>query len=222
MTTPVRLEVLTPFHYHSLAVPGGTATLAGWLADRVLCYGLCAALGGLWPYPTLPTKGYARDLKRMPWLASVLENDHPRLLPPQGRRTNLDTEGGYGKQIMEATGSGNFKTWYSIQEVPAGSVFHGAVFGQDPFALAEQATGQREDSLVFRIGKSRSGTVRVTRGDATRPVRMNVHTGHVLGHDVAADPRCKVELMALYEMQITPPMPLDIASNLARDWTRAA
>lgn len=218
ITTPVRLDILTPFHYHSLAAPGGTSTLSTWLADRVLCYGLSAALGGLWEYPTLPEKGYARDLKRMPWLASMLENDQPRLLPPQGRRTNLDTEGGYSKQVMEATGSGNFKTWYSVQEVPTNTVFHGAVFGQDPFDLAQQATGQREDSLVFRIGKNRSGIVRLTRGDSSRKVRMNVHTGYTLGHDVVQDPRCKVDIMALYDMQLTPSMPLHEANLLAQDW----
>ena len=32
--TPVRAISLTPFHYHSLAVPSGTATLAAYLADH--------------------------------------------------------------------------------------------------------------------------------------------------------------------------------------------
>lgn len=221
MSTPVRLEVLTPFHYHSLAVPSGTSTLAEWLADRVLCYGLCAALGGMWAYPTLPTKGYGRDLRRMPWLASALETETPRLLAPQGRRTNLDTEGGYGKNIQEATGSGNFKTWYSVQEVPTGVVYHGAVFGQDPFALAAQAEGTEVNTLVFRIGKNRSGTVRLRRDDAERHVRMNVHTGHTLGYNVTTDARCAVDVMALYDMQLTRPMPLDEAAALARDWKAA-
>jgi len=32
--TPVELRTLSPFHYHSLVVPSGTATMTGFLADR--------------------------------------------------------------------------------------------------------------------------------------------------------------------------------------------
>ena len=40
--TPVRAISLTPFHYHSLAVPSGTATLAAYLADPAPYLGLSA------------------------------------------------------------------------------------------------------------------------------------------------------------------------------------
>ena len=66
--TPVRAISLTPFHYHSLAVPSGTATLAAYLADRSMSYALAGAMGALAPSAALPQKDYARDLRQLPWL----------------------------------------------------------------------------------------------------------------------------------------------------------
>ena len=57
--TCVKATALTPFHYHSLAVPSGTATLAQYLTDRAVSYALASAMGALCPSPALPVKDYS-------------------------------------------------------------------------------------------------------------------------------------------------------------------
>ena len=42
---PICAETLTPFVYHSTAVPNGTATLPEIIGDRALAFGLAAAMG---------------------------------------------------------------------------------------------------------------------------------------------------------------------------------
>ena len=79
--TAVRAVTLTPFHYHSLAVPSGTATLSTYLADRSMSYALAGAMGGLRPSACLPvSKDYAGDMRAMTWLCSAFEAENPRLL----------------------------------------------------------------------------------------------------------------------------------------------
>jgi hypothetical protein len=67
----IRAEVLSPLHYHSLAVPGGTATQPDYLTDRQVAFALGAALGCLsysWPCRakiTAPTSRRCRSLPRV-------------------------------------------------------------------------------------------------------------------------------------------------------------
>ena len=84
--------------------------------------------------PTLPPKDYRRDLRAMPWRASVLTTDQPRLLPPLARRLNLEEEGGFQKKLRDVVSKGNMKQFWTIQEVPPDVAFRGALFGPDPFA----------------------------------------------------------------------------------------
>jgi hypothetical protein len=217
--TAVRAVTLTPFHYHSLAVPSGTATLSTFLADRSMSYALAGAMGGLRPSACLPvSKDYAGDMRAMTWLCSAFEAENPRLLPPIGTRLNLDTEGGYQKRVMDATGTGNLKTWFYIQEVPQGVVYQGAIFGPDPFTMASEAEGREVDEIIVRTGRHLGGVVSLRRDPEPRPVRLNAYTAHLLGADPNADENLRVDIFALYDIQLTRPLPLEDAARIVSGW----
>ena len=222
--TPVRLETLTPHHYQSLAIPSGVASLSAQMADRSVAYGLAGAFGGLSANVALPTKDYRRDFAAMTWLASVFEAERPRLMRPQGRRLNLDQEGGYQKSIQDATGTGNLKSWFFIQEIPPNAVYHGAVFGPDPFEMASEVEGTDVHHIVFRIGRHRSGLVRMARmvRGTSAEVRLNLHTGFICGADVAHDERLRVDIPALWDLQVSTPLPLTTAGEIVAEWKATA
>lgn len=218
--TRVRATTLTPFHYHSLAVPSGTATIAAYMADRSMSYALAGAMGALRASVGLPRKDYLRDLMAMPWLASVFETRTPRLLPALGRRLNLDDEGGYPKKVMDATGTGNLKTWFFIQEVPPGVTYEGAIFGPDPFDMAGELEGCMIDSLVLRTGRHLGGLLRLERAPEVEKVRLNAHTANLFGHAPEHDPDMAVDVFALYDLQFTDPKPIDEAAEIVGRWRR--
>ena len=222
--TRIRATSLTPFHYHSLAVPSGTATLAPYLADRAISYALASAMGALAASPALPKKNYLRDFRALPWLASVFEAREPRLRRPLGKRLNLDAEGGYQKRIHEATGTGNLKTWFFIQEVPPGTVYHGAIFGPDPFLLAEGIENRDVGRIVVRIGRHLGGMLALDRceTDDNDKVRLNAWTADLAGYDVDNDPLMSVDVYALHDIQITAPMPLGAAAERVSAWRELA
>ena len=222
--TRIRAKTLTPFHYHSLAVPSGTATLAPYLADRAISYALASAMGALAASPALPKKNYLRDFRAFPWLASVFEAREPRLMRPLGKRLNLDAEGGYQKRIHEATGTGNLKTWFFIQEVPPGTVYHGAIFGPDPFLLAEGIENRDVGRIVVRIGRHLGGMLALDRceTDDNDKVRLNAWTADLAGYDVDNDPLMSVDVYALHDIQITAPMPLGAAAERVSAWRELA
>lgn len=219
--TPVRLETLTPHHYQSLAIPSGVASLSTHMADRSVAFGLAAAFGGISSSVALPGKDYRRDFAAMTWLASVFEAEQPRLMRPQGRRLNLDQEGGYRKSIQDATGTGNLKSWFFIQEIPPNAVYRGAVFGPDPFEMASEVEGEDVRRIVFRVGRHRGGLVRMDRAEVTE-VRLNLHTGFVCRADVAKDKRLQVEIPALWDLQISAPLPVATAQRVVTEWHNAA
>ena len=219
--TAVRLETLTPHHYQSLAIPSGVASLSAHMADRSVAYGLAGAFGGLSGSVALPRKDYRRDFAAMTWLASVFEAEEPRLMRPQGRRLNLDQEGGYQKSIQDATGTGNLKSWFFIQEIPPCAVYHGAVFGPDPFDLASEVEGADVRHIVFRVGRHRGGVVRMERSETTA-VRLNLHTGFVCGADVVQDERLRVEIPALWDLQVSTALPPATAGQIVTEWKAAA
>jgi len=205
-TIGLRAETLTPFAYHSLAVQGGTATLPELVSDNALAFGLASTLGRMRASVALPKKDYRRDLRTMPWRASVLVADDPRLLPPLARRLNLEEEGGYQKKVRDVTYKGNLKQFWTTQEVPPGAVFRGAIFGIDPF----EESGQM--SLVIRIGLHRNGMLRLTRDDAIERVRLNAATAALFGHELP------VERFLLYGLQLTGWMPLAEARQEVARW----
>ena len=219
--TPVRLETLTPHHYQSLAIPSGVASLSTCMADRTVAFGLAGAFGGLSASVALPRKDYRRDFAAMTWFASVFDAKRPKLMRPQGRRLNLDQEGGYRKSIQDATGTGNLKSWFFIQEIPADAVYNGAVFGPDPFEIASEVEGADVCQIVFRIGRHRGGLVRMVRSAPT-DVRLNLHTGSVCGVNLEQDERLRVEVPVLWDLQVSSPLPLATAGEIVAEWKAAA
>lgn len=217
--TPVTATTLSPFHYHSLAVPGGTATLSTFMADRSVAYGLAGAMGALAASTALPRKDYRRDLHRLPWLASMFEARNPRLMKPLGRRLTLDAEGGAPKRVSDATGSGNLKDWFFIQEVPPGVIYEGAVFGPDPFAMASEIEGKLVKAIVMRTGRHLGGLIRLEkRAGSEAPLRLNAHTAWLFGHDVAGDERLALDVFALHDIQVTVPIALREAAGIVGSW----
>jgi hypothetical protein len=206
--TPIKATTLTPFNYGHLAVQGGVATIPELIGDRAIAFALAAALGMMRASVVLPPKDYRTHLAAMPWRTSVLETETPRLLPPLARRSDLGAEGGYPDKVRRAAASGNFKEYFTIQEVPPGQVFHGAVFGEDPFARIEGM-----DALVVRIGSNRTGMLKIERDDSVETVRLNAATALLFGRSLT------VERYVLHEMQLTPSMGLVPASQEVEAWT---
>ncbi len=217
LATPVRLETVSAHHYQSLAIPSGVSSLSTHMADRSVAYGLASAFGGLSCSVALPKKDYRRDFAGMTWLASVFEAEKPGLMRPQGRRLNLDQEGGYQKSIQIATGTGNLKSWFFIQEIPPNVVYSGAVFGPDPFEMASTVEGRKVHQIVFRVGRHRNGLVRMEPAKE-RDVRLNLHTGFVCGADLEREERLRVEIPALWDLQISEPLRLTTAEDIIADW----
>lgn len=206
--TPIQAETLTPFAYHSLMVQGGSSTLPELISDNALMFALASSLGMMNASPCLPTKDYRRDFDAMPWRASVLTTDNPRLLPPLVRRLNLGEEGGFKQKLYAVTSKGNLKDFFTTQEVPPGVLFHGALFGFDPF----KDTGL--DEIVIRIGLHRNGMVRLTRANQkpVEAVRLNAATAHLFDRELPVD------RYLLHGIQLTPAMPLKDALTEVQQW----
>ena len=217
-TTPVVATTLTPYHHHTLATPSGTATDVRFLPDRAMSFALAGAMGALAASPALFPKNYARDLAALPWLVSVMEADRPRLLPPLGKRLNIEYEGDHSKKVQDATATGNLKTWFFVQEAAPQLVFRGAVFGPDPFAVASEAAGTVLDEIIVRTGRHLAGIVSLRPADDVEHVRLNAHTAHLFGDDPNADPDLAVDVYTLYDLQYSPPLPLQRAAGIVARW----
>ncbi|MEN8128902.1 MAG: hypothetical protein ABFS45_01630 [Pseudomonadota bacterium] len=203
--TGIQAETLTPFAYHSLMVQSGTATLPELVSDHALMFGLAATLGMMRNSVCLPEKDYRRDLDVMPWRASMLTTNSPRLLPPVARRLNLDEEGGLKQKLYAVTSKGNLKTYFFTQEVPPSVTFMGALFGFDPFAWSGQ------DELVIRIGLHRNGMLRL-RQTSVEQVCLNAATAALFGRELP------VERYLLYGLQLTEQMPVKAALQEVQQW----
>jgi len=206
---PVCAETLTPFMYHSVPVPSGTATLPEIIGDRALAFGLASALGMARASVALPTKDYKRDLQAMPWRTSVLTTTTPKLLPPLVRRLNLDEEGGFPRSLQDTVKKGNLATYFLTQEVPPGVTFSGVIFGLegfDPFRAAGR------DKLVIRIGLHRNGMARLTQVETVPEIFLNAATAKLFGQDL------RVARYLLHELQLTPGMSPDEAVENVRHW----
>lgn len=201
----VEALTLTPFAYHSVMVQAGSATLPELVGDRALAFALAAALGRLSARVALPDKDYKTHLGAMPWRTSVLTTSEPRLLPPLVRRLNLDAEAGIKAKVASVAKRGNLKDFYTIQEVPPGVRFQGAVFGFDPFA----ETGREQ--LVVRIGLHRNGMLLLRRKEVSS-VRLNAATAGLFGCTLP------VQRYLLQGLQLTAPMAIDAALAEVSQW----
>ncbi len=206
---PLRATTLTPFAYHSVAVQGGTATLPMLISDTALAFGLAATLGMMASRSGLPPKNYRAHLTAMPYRTSLLLNPDPRLLPPLARRLNVDEDAGYQKNIQSSTNSGNVKTFFTIQEVPAQQQFQGALFGLDGF---DPFTQTSQHQLVIRVGLHRNGMVLLERDPEVSKVHLNAATAHLF------DRSLPVSRYSLYNLQWAPAMSLEQAAAEASQW----
>lgn len=206
---PICAETLTPFVYHSTAVPNGTATLPEIIGDRALAFGLAAALGMMRASVTLPNKDYRQHLRVMPWRTSVLTTQTPKLLSPLVRRLNVDEEGGFPRSLQDTVKKGNLATFFLTQEVPPGVVFSGVIFGLDgfnPFKMANR------DELVIRIGLHRNGMVRLKAVKEVREVFLNAATARLFQQELP------VARYLLHELQLTPGLSRDEAEAYVSQW----
>lgn len=203
---PIRASVLAPFNYGHLAVQGGVATIPEIVSDTAIAFGLCAAMGMLHTCLRPPEENYRLHISRMPWRTSMLTCNRPRLLPPLARRSDLGVEGGYPSKVQRAAKSGNFKEFFTIQEVPCEQVFQGAVFGLDPFLEAG------EDRIVVRIGSNRTGILLIEKDEDSREVRLNAATGALFSRSVP------VARYLTHRLQMSPPMSLDAAARETAEW----
>ena len=214
----VKASVLSPFYYHSLAVPSGTASLPAFLTDRSISFAISAALGALCASPALPPRNYKTHLRGLPLLASVFETKAPRLLPPLNKRLNLDGEGGLQKWVQDATYTGNLKTHFFIQEIAPDVEYEGAVFGADPFELASRAEGQPIECLVVRTGRHLTGMLLLERCPVGK-VRLNAHTAMTFGMNLPEEgPEYGVDIYALHDLQLTRPLNLSDAAAIVGRW----
>lgn len=190
----IEARTLTPFSYHSLMVQSGTATLPELINDAAAAFGLAAALGMTEARIGLPPKDYRRHLAAMPFRASVLVTERPRLLPPLTRRLNLDAEAGLQKKVQDVAKKGNLKDFFHVQEVPPDQLFTGMIFGKEDFDPFRKA-GRNE--LVIRIGLHRTGMVLLKPSKAVSSVRLNAWTGALFDRELPVERYC------LHNIQLT-------------------
>jgi hypothetical protein len=208
IVTGIQAETLSPFSYHSLMVQGGTATLPEIISDAAIAFGLASTLGMMRAQVALPKKDYLRDWQAMPWRSSVFCTQHPELLPPMIRRLNLTEEAGYAEKLQNLTKKGNFKDFFTTQEVPANITFSGALFGFNPF----KATGQ--DELIIRIGLHRNGMLRLTPDKQTKVCLLNASTAALFANAEALP----VDRYLLHSLQLTSEMTTKEALNIVKHW----
>lgn len=201
-------RTLTPFCYHSLAIQSGSATIPELIGDRAIAFGLAATLGMMNASVALPQKNYRQHLQAMPYRTSVFVTLQPKLLPPILRRLNLDTEGSYDESIRNVVKRGNLATFFQTQEVPPGQIFHGAIFGFDPFKYVDR------EKLVIRIGLHRNGMVLLEKDQdqQVKTVCLNAATAALFGRELPVKRYC------LHGLQLTPEYTLKNAWEETQQW----
>ena len=182
---PFRLTALSPWAWHGLAVPSGTSTLNDVVTDTAMAFGTAAALGMTPRSPCLPSApDYRGHLAALPFKTTLFLGHDNRLNRPLARRLNLDAESGMPKSVDDARKSGNIKDYYHIQEVAAGSVFHGCFLHADPLRIAHEAYGARTERLVIRLGLGRNGVGLLERCADGHDICLNLHTARLFDPDV--------------------------------------
>lgn len=183
---PFRLTALSTWAWHGLAVPSGTATLNDVVTDTAVAFATAAALGMAPRSPCLPSApDYRNHLAALPFKATLFVGHENRLNRPSARRLNLDAECGMPASIHTARSSGNIKDYFYVQEVAAGSVFHGCFLHVDPLGIAREVYAEMTESLVVRLGRGRNGVGLLEPCADPREVCLNVHTARLF--DPAVD-----------------------------------
>ena len=212
---PFRLTALSPWAWHGLAVPSGTATLNDVVTDTAMAFATAAALGWMPRSPCLPSApDYRAHLAALPFKTTLFLGNDNRMERPLARRLNLDAECGMPKSVHDARSSGNIKDYYHIQEVAPGAVFHGSFLHADPLRIAHEAYGERRDRLVVKLGLGRNGVGLLERGTDRSPVRLNLHTARLFDSevDLPAGP------YRLHNIQPSQPLEPDTALGITAGW----
>ena len=206
---PYRLTALTPWAWHGLAVPSGTATLNDVVTDTAMAFATATALGMAPRVPCLPgSPSYRTHLAAIPFKASLFLGEGNRLNRPLARRLNLDSECGMPKSIDTARKSGNIKDYYHVQEVAAGSVFDGWFLHGDPLSIALDAYGEARERLVIRLGLGRTGVGLLTPRTSAGGIQLNLHTAQLF------DPAISVKAGPYRLHTIQPSVVLEAAEAL--------
>ena len=180
-----RLTALSPWAWHGLAVPSGTATLNDVVTDTAMAFATAVALGMAPRSPCLPSEpDYRSHLAALPFKTSLFLGHENRLNRPLARRLNLDAECGMPKSVHTARASGNIKDFFHIQEVAVGSVFHGCFLHADPLQTAKEAYGDSSSRLVIRLGLGRNGVGLLERSALRHGIHVNLHTARLFDPDV--------------------------------------
>ena len=211
-----RLTALSPWAWHGLAVPSGTATLNDVVTDTAMAFGTAFALGMMPRWPCLPSApDYRSHLAGLPFKTTLFLGADNRLNRPLARRKNLDAECGMPKSVDTARTSGNIKDYYHIQEVAAGSVFYGCFLHADPLRIAHEVYGERIDRLVIRLGLGRNGAGLIERCADQRDICLNLHTARLFNAavDLRAGP------YRLHNIQPSRPLEPDVALRVTAGWS---
>ena len=213
---PFRLTALSPWAWHGLAVPSGTATLNDLVTDTAMAFAVAAALGMMPRSPCLPsTPDYRSHVAALPFKTTLFLGHDNRLNRPLARRLNLDIECGMPTSIHSARASGNIKDYYHIQEVAAGAVFYGCFLHADPLRIARESYGEALERLVIRLGVGRTG-VGLLQPSLDQPeICLNLHTARLF------DPDLQLEAgpYRLHNIQPSRPLLPDEALRITAGWS---
>lgn len=205
--TGIKATVLTPFYYHGLYARDGSATDANIITDTALVFALRNTL--LAPPNVLSAKpDYLKQLKTLPWRASLLVGTRNTTLAPIRHTIDVEREGGYHENMQKNMGSGNFKKTFFVHETAVNSTYSGCLYGADPFEITQQ------ESLVIRVGVSRLGMVKLTR-EQVPEVQLNLATAHLFNTQ-------NNQLLEAYRVmdtiRVSQPISLANAGQLLAQW----
>lgn len=213
---PFQLKALSPWAWHGLAVPSGTATLNDVVTDTAIAFATAAALGMMPRRPCLwSTPDYRNHVAALPFKTTLFLGYENRLNRPLARRLNLDVECGMPTRIHDARNSGNIKDYYHIQEVAAGAVFYGCFLHTDPLRIARDAYGEAVDRLVVRLGLGRNGMGLLEPMADEPDIYLNLHTARLF------DPDLQLEAgpYRLYNIQPSRPLQPHEALRVTAGWS---
>lgn len=218
----VKARTTSPFYYCHIPFTMGQATLPNLISDRAIMFAINNMMGYMTANLSLPEKNYKKHIANMPVKSSVFlldKNTSPRLLPPLARRHDIKAEGGEPDRVRRATGTGNFKDFFYIQEVPFNINFYGCLYGEDPFEKFNT------DTFSVKIGANRGGTLQLTKesisdiDDKNKKVALNVKTAQLFNKSLMyPNGRLVVEKNILWDIQLSPEKNPESFMEVIKTW----
>lgn len=215
MIIPLKIKTLSPFHYLHKPINGGQTTIDSVISDIALNFALANATGSMSKQIVLPKMDYKEHLKKIPWkftLGTRSENDIERLSPSHPRRHSVGDEGGYNATIRKRAGSGGFKEYFMVQEVPVYQNYTGALYidndDLDPFLFFNT------DKIILRIGVNLSGQISIEKDENIKEVFLNTRTPFLLG----IEQNIKAEERILNDIIRSNKLSLVDAEKIMKEW----